>query len=170
MATRINNKIYHPLCYEDYQASLNIPIDISASEDVPSSKEHEDQRIPGLEIVLDDDDDDENEGGNSKFEQVPVENEEISQDAKSATGENSVEEKPVEEDEDDDDVILNEVAPERIILDDDDDNDETGTLYVPTVRVKIEPVDDGFMDVDGVVKVKKDGEIKIKTEPKDPGI
>lgn len=167
MAIRVNDKTYHPLCYEDYQASLNIPIDISASEDVPSPKDLEDQRIPGLEIVLDDDDDDESENGDSKIEPVTVESEETSQDAKSENMEVKSEEN-VDEDDDDDDVILNEVAPERIILDDDDDNEET-EIYHPIVKVKIEPIDDGFMDVDGVVKVKKDGEIKIKTEPKDPG-
>lgn len=165
-AVRINNKTYHPLCYEDYQASLNIPIDISASENVPSPKQVE--RIPGLAIVLDDDD--ESDDKETKMEEpLTVESEETSQDAKSETL--LEEEKPEEpeEDDDDDDVILNEVAPERIILDDDDDNEEM-TEYVPTMKIKIEPVDDGFMDVDGVVKVKKDGEIKIKTEPKDPGM
>lgn len=159
MAIRVNNKTYHPLCYEDYQASLNIPIDISAVEDAPSPRELEDQRIPGLEIVLDDDDDEEEEDVDTKSE-----HEETPQEEKAAT--EMEEEKEVEEE--DDDVILNEVAPERIILDDDDDNEET-TEYEPLVKVKVEPIDDGFMDVDGVVKVKKDGEIKIKTEPKDLG-
>lgn len=171
MAVRVNNKTYHPLCYDDYQASLNIPIDISASEDVPSSKELEDQRIPGLEIVLDDDDDDDDDAKdeNAKSEPSGIGIEEASQEAKTEAVEDGKDNVAVEEEDDDDDVILNEVAPERIILDDDDDENEETTEYQPTVKVKIEPIDDGFMDVDGVVKVKNDGEIKIKTEPKDPG-
>lgn len=164
MAIRVNNKTYHPLCYEDYQASLNVPIDISGTEEVSSSRELEDQRIPGLEIVLDDDDEDDGNGDDANENEVT--NEEVVQEEKSEP--EVAEEKSKINEEEDDDVILNEVAPERIILDDDDDNDER-IEYQPTVKVKIEPVDDGFMDVDGVVKVKKDGEIKIKTEPNDLG-
>lgn len=171
MAIRVNNKIYHPLCYEDYQASLNIPIDISASEDVPTHKELEDQRIPGLEIILDDDDDDEEEDKEveveKKSEETVIPSDETSQHPEEKVDEEN-QELNEEEEDDDDDVILNEVAPERIILDDDDDNEET-IEYQPTVKIKIEPIDDGFMDVEGVVKVKRDGEIKIKTEPKDLG-
>lgn len=161
MAIRVNNKTYHPLCYEDYQASLNIPIDISATEDAPSPKELEDQRIPGLEIVLDDDEEEE--------DAVKSEQEETLQEEKPAAEEEEEEETENINEEEDDDVILNEVAPERIVLDDDDDDNEERSEYEPIVKVKVEPIDDGFMDVDGVVKVKKDGEIKIKAEPKDPG-
>lgn len=151
MAMRANDKTYHPLCYEDYQASLSIPIDVSANEDVPSPNE-EDSRIPGLEIVVDDDEEEDKE---SKAEAVESE-EKVTEE----------EQPPVEED---DDVILNEVAPERIVVDDDDDNEEE-MEYDPSVKVKIEPVDDGFIDVEGgVLKVKSDGEIKIKAEPKDSG-
>ena len=80
-----------------------------------------------------------------------------------------------EEEEEDDDVILNEVAPEKIDLVDDDCKDDeiidTSSNNSMQMIVKEEPLDDGFMDVeDGVIKVKGMGEIKIKSEPFDPGM
>lgn len=158
-----------------FQASLNTPIDISATDDVPNSKELEEKRIPGLEIVLDDDDEENKEqqadtieSEDSKLSQEEVKNgeEEIENDSQSAEAETQ---KDSEQEEDDDDVIINEVVPIRIIVDDDDDNEENVGL-LPGVTVKEEPIDDGFMDVEGgVLKVKEDGEVKIKSEPTDLG-
>lgn len=177
MAMRVDGKTYHPLCYEDYQASLNIPIDISAGDDETNLKEIEDKRIPGLEIVLDDDDDEEpkkDENGEKleeNMESKDVENEENK--AEEVLQEEKVEENQSEDqvmEEEDDDVIINEVVPEKIIVDDDDEIEDGQDEFTSDVKVKEEPIDDGFIDVEGgVLKVKGDGEVKIKTEPKDLG-
>lgn len=168
MAVRVDGKTYHPLCYEDYQASLNIPIDISAADDETNPKEIEDKRIPGLEIVLDDDDDEE-----PKKDEAAEENTDSKDVESEIAQEEKVEEKPSEDqvmDEDDDDVIINEVIPEKIIVDDDDENEDGQDEFTGSVKVKEEPIDDGFIDVEGgVLKVKGDGEVKVKTEPKDLG-
>lgn len=167
MAIRVNDKTYHPLCYEDYQTSLNIPIDVSVADEEAKrelEKIEEDKRIPGLEIVLDDDEEEEEEELKEEVQEAVASEEK----AEELEEKKENEEVKMEEDEDDDDVILNEVVPEKIVVDDDDDDEQ---MEFPTsIKIKEEPIDDGFMDVTGgVLKVKGDGEVKIKAEPKENG-
>lgn len=157
-AIRVDDRVYHPLCYEDYQMSLE-----------KSVSEEESVTIPGLETTSEDvaDEDDEKKEEEDEVMEVidniddespvPDENEQAKEE----------EEEEVGEEEDDDDVILNEVVPEKIIVDDDDKDDYVANEHglIPGVVVKVEPIDDGFVDVeDGVLKLNSD-EIKIKSEP-----
>lgn len=78
----------------------------------------------------------------------------------------------LEDDDDDDDVIIHEVIHEKIILDDDDGKEESlDCSDQAPAPVKKELEDDGFMDVeDGIIKTETFGNIKIKSEPIDPGM
>ncbi|KAK4887613.1 hypothetical protein RN001_003884 [Aquatica leii] len=165
MAVRVDDKTYHPLCYEDYQASL---VD-SVLDDSKLSGNGEgvdlDGGIPGLEV--------EQKSVNETFDDVMEVIENIDDEDTSVSEETpKIENVSVEDDEDeaakeedDDDVIINEVVPERIILDDDDKDDYTESGLIPGVVVKEEPIDDGFMDVEGgLVRTK---EVNIKAEAND---
>lgn len=153
-------------------------------------------KIPGLESLVseilkvdddDDEDDDELQIIDDKLEVVSLKDDTIvSEENAQEESEYEVEDEDVkappeeekEEEEDDDDVIIHEVVPDRIVLDDDDNKDgyivEEGThapQLVEPVKIKREDevLDDGFMDVEnGVVKMKG-FEVKIKSEPIDPG-
>ncbi|XP_030745668.1 uncharacterized protein LOC115874602 isoform X2 [Sitophilus oryzae] len=168
-AIKIDNQTYHPVCYEDYQSTL----EESKLED--GSLPAQNKLIPGLEIILDDDDDeDEVYEPRTPNEVVSLEE---SDESKTLDDEKSKEDVPKEdalvEDEDDDDVILNEVAPIKIVVDDDDDDDVATAnkeAFSQPVRTKKEKHvdDDGFVDVgEGFVSLNKVGQIKIKSEPMD---
>ncbi|CAH1974031.1 unnamed protein product [Acanthoscelides obtectus] len=168
-AIRVDNKTYHPVCYEDYLQSRNdqSTLDESTKTEPPPAEEDTDN-IPGLEIVNLDDDDDEEEVASSKPEVVSLESDE-SKNATVEAEESQPSPEPEEDDGDDDDVILNEVAPIKIVVDDDDDDD-----YVPAngssqgvIRIKEEQIDDGFVEVSGLVSLQNGGQIKIKAEPID---
>nr|CAH7763637.1 unnamed protein product [Callosobruchus chinensis] len=169
-AIRIEEKTYHPVCYEDYLQSLNdVTLDESTKTEPPPPEEDR-ENIPGLEIVnLDDDDDEEVEEASSKPEVVSVESDE-SKNANTEAEESQPPPEP-EDDGDDDDVILNEVAPIKIVVDDDDEDDD----FVPTdndkdegaIKIKEEELDDGFVEVSGLVSLQNGGQIKIKAEPVD---
>ncbi|RZC34227.1 pre-mRNA cleavage complex 2 protein Pcf11, partial [Asbolus verrucosus] len=162
-AIRVDDKTYHPVCYEDYQTSLLEPMDESREESNQEEikEKTEDQNIPGLEIILDDDDEEEQE---HQDEEVLIEE---SDDSKQSQEEPKAEESETKQDnEDDDDVIINEVVPEKIEVDDDKEYTDSIPSDLP---VKVEQIDDGFMDVEeGLMKIKSGGQIKIKSEPLDP--
>lgn len=163
-------------------------ITIAATEPEPTDK----NKIPGLESLVseilkvdddDDEDDDELQIIDDKLEVVSLKDDTVvSEENGQEESEYEVEDEEMkvdeEKEEEDDDVIIHEVVPDRIVLDDDDNKDgyivEEGTHAPPLVQpVKIkkedEVLDDGFMDVEnGVVKMKG-FEVKIKSEPIDPG-
>jgi len=56
-AIRVEDKIYHPLCYEDYKASLNPPAEVKSDKDVDMNNT-DDNAMDTLIKVEDDDDDD----------------------------------------------------------------------------------------------------------------
>ncbi|KAG5886429.1 hypothetical protein JTB14_035721 [Gonioctena quinquepunctata] len=170
-AIRMNDKTYHPLCYEDYQQSL---LDQTADESRIESPEHSKQEeavIPGLEIIIDlDDEDEENIKEDAEPEDVvSLESEE----SKRVVDENEKSEPPPppeEEEGDDDDVILNEVAPIKIVVDDDDEEFEQeneDSEVKGAIKVKRESLDDGFVEVSGLVSLQNGKQIKIKAEPVD---
>lgn len=150
-------------------------------------------KIPGLESLVleilkvdddDDEDDDELQIIDDKLEVVSLKDDTVvsEENAEEEGSEYEVVDEEMkadeEKEEEDDDVIIHEIVPDRIVLDDDDNKDgyivEEGTHAPPLVQpVKIkkedEVLDDGFMDVEnGVVKMKG-FEVKIKSEPIDPG-
>ncbi|XP_066141095.1 polyadenylation and cleavage factor homolog 11-like isoform X2 [Euwallacea fornicatus] len=154
-AIRMEDKTYHPACYEDYQKSiLNNTLNDSKNEEEDSQND----LIPGLEIALDDKDDDE------EIVSLIDDAEEVPEDALSPAKEEEV---APEDDGDDDDVILNEVAPVRIVVDDDDDEVPLTENNEPVVikQEKLVLDDDGFMDVDEIITLKEIGQVKIKSEP-----
>ncbi|KAK9738323.1 CID domain [Popillia japonica] len=171
MAIRIDGKNYHPVCYEDYQASL---MDTTYDE-IQKDSDKIDEIIPGLEVASDDINKDVD---SSEPTEIVIDDDESEQtdaidrvedeDSKSQ----EVFPKMEEEDEDgeDDDVIINEVVPEKIDLVDDDKYEDMQPHEPTSIVVKEEPVDDGFVDVEGgVIKAKSITDVKIKTEPIDPG-
>ncbi|XP_052840252.1 uncharacterized protein LOC128254920 isoform X5 [Drosophila gunungcola] len=95
-AIRVEDKIYHPLCYEDYKASLNPPAEVKSDKDVDMN--NTDDNAMDTLIKLEDDDDDVE--GAAKPSQTIL-------------------------DDDDDDVIVlpNEEPSVTEIVDDDDDDE-----------------------------------------------
>ncbi|GJQ65408.1 hypothetical protein Trydic_g7518 [Trypoxylus dichotomus] len=172
MAIRVDGKDYHPVCYEDYQSSMmdstyeevSILKDSDKVEDVipglevPTDDIQKDQEsLDATEIVIDDD----------EAEQVET----ISKDRGEEQEEFETAFPKIDEEEEgeDDDVIINEVVPEKIDLVDDDKYEEIASQEPTDIVVKEEPVDDGFVDVEGgVIKTKNITDVKIKTEPIDP--
>ncbi|XP_018319947.1 uncharacterized protein LOC108733341 [Agrilus planipennis] len=176
MAIRVDGKTYHPLCHEDYLASL---VDQTLLEDSKLSISHTDEEeskdnIPGLEVseepvVLDDDELEVIEDTGSadyEKEQTKEEPSELKEEDVEKQEENA------EEEDDDDDVIIHEVIPEKIVVDDDDDEElplEEISAEKKPIVVKEEIIDDGFVDVEnGILQIKSAGTVKIKSEPIDP--
>ncbi|XP_044254626.1 pre-mRNA cleavage complex 2 protein Pcf11 [Tribolium madens] len=165
-AVRVEDKTYHPVCYEDYQASLLEPVEetkIEEPEPEETKEKIEEANIPGLEIILDDDDEEEEEEKYKEDEEVIIEE---SDESKPSNEEIKEENENQEEDGEDDDVIIHEVVPEKIEVDDDKEYADSLPSDTP---IKVEQIDDGFMDVEeGLIKIKNGGQIKIKSEPIDP--
>ncbi|XP_018565201.1 uncharacterized protein LOC108906445 isoform X2 [Anoplophora glabripennis] len=162
-AVRVDDKTYHPICYEDFQQSF---VEQSADESkLEESKEEktEELTIPGLEIVIDDDEEESQNNSEEPTEVVSVES-----DESKLQPEEAKEESQDVPEEDDDDVILNEVAPIKIVVDDDDDDLKDEPSTSEDVKVKEEKLDDGFVEVAGLVSLQNGGQIKIKAEPVDP--
>lgn len=132
----------------------------------------EEPNIPGLEIIIDDDDEEPQSPALSEPpEVVSLESDESKTVLET---EESQEPLPNEDDDDDDDVILNEVAPIKIVVDDDDEEYNPEEPIENLVKIKKEKVDkdkmdDGFVEVSGLVSLQNGGQIKIKAEPIDPG-
>ncbi|XP_037712499.1 uncharacterized protein LOC119548976 isoform X6 [Drosophila subpulchrella] len=95
-AIRVEDKIYHPLCYEDYKASLNPPAEVKSDKDVDMNNT-DDNAMDTLIKVEDDDDDEE---GATKPPQSIV------------------------DDDDDDVIVLPNEEPSVTEIVDDDDEDE----------------------------------------------
>jgi pre-mRNA cleavage complex 2 protein Pcf11 len=170
-AIRADDKTYHPVCYEDYQTSLLEPREETRieEEEEETKEKTEEQNIPGLEIILDDDD--EEEQAEQPEEEVVIDESDESKppndESTKVVEEPEKEENEENKEEDDDDVIINEVVPEKIEVDDDREYADTVASELP---IKVEQIDDGFMDVEeGLIKIKNGGQIKIKSEPLDPG-
>lgn len=163
MAIRVEDKTYHPLCYEDLQANdtanetmeehsiSNVSMDTDLLGDVEMKQEP--TTIPGLDVVPDEEppvclDESSASKPNTPKSELDADMDETSQDHNGETKTDD-EAKPEMEDEpmdaEDDDVIINEVEPERIVLDD-YEFDENG--LIAGVVVKQEPVDDGFTDIE----------------------
>ncbi|XP_074026101.1 uncharacterized protein [Leptinotarsa decemlineata] len=168
-AIRVEDKTYHPLCYEDCQQSL---LDETADESriqSPESAKQEETTIPGLEIVLDVDDEDEdnNEVDTEPAGVVSAESDE----SKQVEDENDKTEQPLGEggDDDNDDVILNEVAPIVIVVDDDAEIrlDSTVSEMNDNSKVNGDSIDDGFVEISCLVSLKNGKQMKIKAEPVD---
>lgn len=132
-------------------------------------------KIPGLEVTMESED--------NKNQEI-IDDEIVIDDTDSVVTENSEPAKKVaelselktsneeEEPDDDDDVIIHEVIPEKIVVDDDDKDDSFTAIdeKMDNFLVKQELADDdGFMDVEGLIKLQNFGSIKIKSEPIDPG-
>lgn len=173
-AIRVDEKTYHPVCFDDYHASLQESLDDTKEEisETLHEEKSDETNIPGLEIILDDDDDDEEEQRNQESNDIP---DEViideSDDSKPATEEEAAKIDELtsqgDDDDDDDDVIINEIVPEKIEVDDDREYLDSPSMELP---VKIEQIDDGFVDVEeGLITIKTGNQIKIKSEPVDPG-
>ncbi|XP_057662114.1 pre-mRNA cleavage complex 2 protein Pcf11 isoform X5 [Diorhabda carinulata] len=168
-AIRIDDKTYHPVCYEDFQQSLleqTLDESIKAPEEKEKQKdkeEIEEPAIPGLEIIIDDDDE-ELEKESQVAEVVSVESDEskLLPDTVESSGQSPKPENM--EEDDDDDVILNEVAPIKIVVDDDDDEDMETTVQEDS---KTNAEDDGFVEIAGLVSLPNGKHVKIKAEPMD---
>ncbi|XP_056632001.1 pre-mRNA cleavage complex 2 protein Pcf11 isoform X1 [Diorhabda sublineata] len=168
-AIRIDDKTYHPVCYEDFQQSLleqTLDESIKAPEEKEKQKdkeEVEEPAIPGLEIIIDDDDE-ELEKESQVAEVVSVESDEskLLPDTVESSGQSPKPENM--EEDDDDDVILNEVAPIKIVVDDDDDEDME-TIVQEDSKTNAE--DDGFVEIAGLVSLPNGKHVKIKAEPMD---
>ncbi|XP_017069241.1 uncharacterized protein LOC108106576 isoform X2 [Drosophila eugracilis] len=93
-AIRVEDKIYHPLCYEDYKASLNPPAEVKSDKDVDMNNT-DDNAMDTLIKVEDDDDD-----GAAKTTQTIL------------------------DDDDDDVIVLPNEEPSVTEIVDDDDEDE----------------------------------------------
>lgn len=195
MAIRVDNKTYHPLCYDDFIASLEaqdsgdencIP---GLDGDIADANSNEESEPVPEEIVIDDDEEEtslnKEQGETMEVTETTSEEKEEPKSGEVAeaideaektepTDEVAQEEQQQQEEEDDDDdVIIHEVVPERIILDDDDYNDEEELLQNGDTNdskklnvLKEEPIDDGFMDVGDDGILKLDA-IRIKSEPID---
>ncbi|XP_016975031.1 uncharacterized protein LOC108041595 isoform X3 [Drosophila rhopaloa] len=94
-AIRVEDKIYHPLCYEDYKTSLNPPAEVKSDKDVDMN--NTDDNAMDTLIKLEDDDDDE---GTAKPSQTIL------------------------DDDDDDVIVLPNEEPSVTEIVDDDDEDE----------------------------------------------
>ncbi|KAH8348098.1 hypothetical protein KR084_004094 [Drosophila pseudotakahashii] len=94
-AIRVEDKIYHPLCYEDYKASLNPPAEVKSDKDVDMNNT-DDNAMDTLIKVEDDDDED----GAVKPSQT------------------------IMDDDDDDVIVLPNEEPSVTEIVDDDDEDE----------------------------------------------
>ncbi|KAL3266670.1 hypothetical protein HHI36_010832 [Cryptolaemus montrouzieri] len=173
-AIRVDDKTYHPICYEEYQQSLQN----ATFEQTNSDNQVESNTIPGIEIVLDDDD--EIEKTEEIDEVILDESDESKQanDDKKEEPEEHLDHVEDDDDDDDDDVIIKEETIEQIILDDDDDKmDEEETQLSsksssqsqsPRSKEAVEVIDDGFMDVsEGLLMLQNGMPIKVKTEPID---
>lgn len=57
-AIRVEDKIYHPLCYEDYKASLNPPTEVKSDQDVDMNNTDDNAMDTLIKV-----EDDEDEGG-----------------------------------------------------------------------------------------------------------
>lgn len=151
---------------------LEQPDDSILEQSVVEENKPEEPTIPGLEIIIDDDDEEPQSPAISETpEVVSLESDEskILLEEPEESQEPLPEEK---EEDDDDDVILNEVAPIKIVVDDDDEEynpEEPIENLVKIKKEKVDKVDDGFVEVSGLVSLQNGGQIKIKAEPIDPG-
>lgn len=160
MAIRVDEKTYHPLCYDDYKASLLTDTLqhtlVSESEEI---KENEAEAEAKSETKVEDEVPEKMEVDEEiKEEEIVVPEEEIIKTEE--TVENYADVKI-----DDDEVIIQEPKIEQIIIDDnlDDDYEEEDlkdikTELFPTIKIKEEPMDDTDICI-----------TNIKTEPLDPG-
>lgn len=161
-AMAVDGQIYHPVCYKDQQTAKQTATAESSA-------------IPGLDdandVSHDLQGDEAMDSSNSVEEviQVDLDEDQTEMEADETTSEVELIEpltdngganaddgiEPVDDDDDDDDVILNEVQPEQIILDEYEwrSGEEPAAAapteigLIPGVVVKVEPLDDGFMDV-----------------------
>ncbi|XP_067628400.1 pre-mRNA cleavage complex 2 protein Pcf11 isoform X2 [Eurosta solidaginis] len=170
-ATRVEDKIYHPLCYEDYKASLlskeqekdekekvEAPEDETNTDDVVIIKIEGDEHSNGnpmetSTIIMEDDDDD----------VIVLPNEEPS----------------VTEIEDDDEseVVPQNVEKETIDIDKEDNEEKATDADAAGSDVEIQEPNIPFTDLDGYEEKEQPGtdettqmsfkNIKIKEEPKD---
>lgn len=153
------------------QKSLTEQVDESVlDQSVIEEPKPEEPTIPGLEIIIDDDDEEPLSPALSDVPEVVS----LESDESKTVGADQEEsqEAPPEEEEDDDDVILNEVAPIKIVVDDDDEEynpEEPIENLVKIKKEKVDKMDDGFVEVSGLVSLQNGGQIKIKAEPVDPG-
>lgn len=147
------------------QSFLEQSLDETKVEESKEEKTDE-LTIPGLEIVIDDDEEESQNNSEEPAEVVSLESDE----SKIQLEESKEDSQDVpEENEDDDDVILNEIAPIKIVVDDDDDDLKDETSTNESIKIKEEKLDDGFVEVAGLVSLQNGGQIKIKAEPIDPG-
>lgn len=154
-----------------FQKSLAEQADESVLEQtVAEESKPEEPTIPGFEIVIDDDDDEPHSPTPSDAPEVVS----LESDESKPLADDQEESQDLlpEEDGDDDDVILNEVAPIKIVVDDDDEEynpEEPIENMVKIKKEKVDKLDDGFVEVSGLVSLQNGGQIKIKAEPVDPG-
>ncbi|KAH8402419.1 hypothetical protein KR009_011883 [Drosophila setifemur] len=95
-AIRVEDKIYHPLCYDDYKASLNPPAEVKSSKDVDMNNSDDNAMDTLIKVEdIDDDDDDAPKMSHTVFD-----------------------------DDDDDVIVLPNEEPSVTEIVDDDDEDE----------------------------------------------
>ncbi|XP_044747755.1 uncharacterized protein LOC123308987 isoform X2 [Coccinella septempunctata] len=169
-AVRDEDKIYHPICYEEHQQSL-LKAALVQDEIEDKQDTNEVEQIPGIEIVLDDDEETE------KTEEVVDEVILDESDESKLTNSDEKKEEPMEYEDEDDDVIIKEETIEQIILDDDDDKQDDEEFSQPSPpepspspKEPAEVIDDGFVDVnEGLLMLQNGGPVKVKSEPIDDG-
>ncbi|XP_028136602.1 pre-mRNA cleavage complex 2 protein Pcf11 isoform X2 [Diabrotica virgifera virgifera] len=170
-AIRMENKTYHPVCYEDYQNSLlEQTLDESkAPEEIEQPQEESVEKIiPGLEIIIDDDDDiPEEVNGPLSNEILSVESDDSKLVPEATEMPEYEQQEAAAEGDDDDDVILNEVAPIKIVVDDDDDEIAGERTNVASPPPAMDTEDDGFVEIAGLLSLPNGKHVKIKAEPVD---
>ncbi|GLV35194.1 Pcf11 cleavage and polyadenylation factor subunit [Carabus blaptoides fortunei] len=168
MAIRAEEKTYHPLCYDDYKASLiNATLDdtfhnSTLSDNIDESKENTELKDEESEIKQDETELTDTQLHDELVEADKMEVEETAREKKEA------------EEEEDDDVVIEEPNIEHIDIDDKLDTDDMRTeddkddamkiddsMLPGGIKIKQEPMDDDVPDDEMCLS-------GIKTEPLDP--
>uniref|UniRef100_A0A1B6C345 CID domain-containing protein n=3 Tax=Clastoptera arizonana TaxID=38151 RepID=A0A1B6C345_9HEMI len=171
-AIRIEEKLYHPICYQDFKASLDTPIEVSLDETVVVLKDDDITTVeppPTIveEQIVDDDDDDDLEVIECEIIQPVFPIEDLTTSDCESVGdkneeklelmdENDTEEK---KDKDSNSIVETEKIDEQMELGNenkgsDDQTEDLTTIDVEDVvkNIKQEPMDEEIPDSEGGMK------------------
>ncbi|XP_059050202.1 pre-mRNA cleavage complex 2 protein Pcf11 isoform X2 [Achroia grisella] len=147
-SVRHNDNNYHPLCFEDYKASLTKEEPVQDSKEIVTdiTKVEEAIEIKDVDDIMSQSDNE------SVVEVVEPDDKEMSEPVEIMDDETEAPQPEAEEDDgDEDDVVLKAEPVEHVDVDDDDTDDETvaerqrldslAAIDFANVKVKIEPID-----------------------------
>ncbi|XP_037956673.1 uncharacterized protein LOC119686229 isoform X2 [Teleopsis dalmanni] len=190
-AIRVEDKIYHPLCYEDYKTALNPPKVEELKEDSKITEEDDnavdnvikitvDEEAAKLSVTIADDEEDDDDDVIVLPNEEPSVTEIVDDDEEYVPANVSREEMAISTDSKSDDKFIEtvesdvEIEEPNIPFTDLDtyvekeptECDETSQLSFMNVKIKEEPKDeeddDGFEDV-GTVLIRPDEEISVQS-------